>query len=484
MKIGIVLDNPRRELDGLLLTAHHLVGRGHTVFIVPMYQQGYDVPWLELDVIIVNYARPNNRDFLATCQDLGTAVVVLDTEGSVVPEDDAKTPYGPDAIRANDLGRFIDHYLFWGDRQYDYFRKRSPIPEGRLHVTGCPRYDFCHPRWQSILTYPQRDYILINANFSAVNPLFTGSVEKELKQFLRVGWEEEETRAHLAESATTLGLYLDNLQALLQANPRRQFLLRPHPFEDPRVYEHRFAGFANIRVDGSGSVMSMIRNATCTIHLNCQTAIETLLMGKLPVSIEYINTDRTRQRYALPSAVSWPAANLGQLNEIIQAPDRYLKQMPVAALFEQHVRPLFHENDGLAASRVADVAESAQRPQRAAGGRLARSMRGAFASATAGRVAQGALCNVIGSRSVAALRAHINPRRRVKHIACAEVRQRLAAIARADGVPEEVKVSHAAHPLTNLPLASIAIASVQRRGPQAGVSVRSACHPHGTEGEL
>jgi surface carbohydrate biosynthesis protein len=457
MKIGIVLDNPRRELDGVLLIAHHLVRRGHSVFVMPMYQQGYDVPWLELDVIIVNYARPNNRDFLATCHELGTSVVVLDNEGSVVPDDRTQTPYGPDAIRANDLGQFIDHYLFWGERQHEHFRRRSPIPEGRLHVTGCPRYDFCHPRWQSTLTYPLSHYVLTNSNFSAVNPLFTGSVEKELKQFLRVGWDEGETRAHLAETTAMLGRYLDTLQALAEANPQRQFLLRPHPFEDSSLYERRFASHDNVRVDGTGSVMRMIRNATCTVHLNCQTAIETLLMGKLPLSIEYINTERSRQRYALPSAVSWPAGNFAQLNDIIQAPEEYLKQMPAAALFQQHIRPLFHENDGLAASRVADIAEIAQRPPKAAVRRLARSVRGAFATATAGRVAQGALCNVIGSRSVAALRAQISPRRRVKHIGCAEVERRLGDIDCAAGVPGGVTVAHAAHPVTNVPLASIVI---------------------------
>ena len=456
MKIGLVLDNPRRELDGVLLVAHHLLRRGHTVFVVPMYQHGYDVPWLELDVIIVNYARPNNRDFLATCRELGTAVVVLDNEGSVVPNDD-KTPYGPDAIRAHNLGPLIDHYLFWGERQHDYFRKRSPIPECRLHITGCPRYDFCHPRWQSVLNYSRHDYVLINTNFSAVNPLFTRSVENEFKQFVNVGWDEEDTRRHLAETEATLASYLDNLQALVEANPHRQFVLRPHPFEDAGLYERRFARAPHVHVDGTGTVMGAIRNATCTIHLNCQTAVETLLMGKLPVSLEYLNTARAHRRYPLPSAVSWRAGDFEELNAVIQAPDRYLERLAATELCAQHIRPLFHDNDGLAASRVADVVDSARPSQTRTAKRLTRSVRGAFATATAGRVAQGALSNIIGSRSVAALRSSISPRRRAKHVACGEIRRQLAAIGRADGLVGDPKVCHAPHPLTSAPLATIVI---------------------------
>jgi len=34
MKVGFILDNPKRELDGLLLVAEELASVGHEVFIV------------------------------------------------------------------------------------------------------------------------------------------------------------------------------------------------------------------------------------------------------------------------------------------------------------------------------------------------------------------------------------------------------------------------------------------------------------------
>ena len=459
MKIGIVLDNPRRELDGVLIVAYHLMRRGHSVYVLPMYQQGYDVPWLDLDVIIVNYARINNRDFLASCKELGIAVVVLDNEGGVIPEEGVKTPYGPDAISANGLDQYIDHYLFWGERQYDYFRKRSPILPQRLHVTGCPRYDFCHPRWQPTLHYPWRGYVLINTNFSAVNPQFTRTAEKELEQFKSVGWGVEETHAHFKETAQLFEAYLDNLHKLAQRNTGRNFLLRPHPFEDYTVYERRFGDCPNVRVDGSGSVISMIRNSTCTLHINCQTAVETLMMGKLPVSLEYLNSDSARRRYPLPSHISYPAGNFEELHDIIQTPERYAKKLPAMALYQEHIEPLFYKNDGQAGMRVADIVEKVGHRQVKASGRLVRSLKGGFAKVAVVRLLQGALSNVIGSRCVSVLRAKLNPRRGTKYVTLNNNQQRLGAISEADSCSMKVRVHHARHPVLCLPMASIELKS-------------------------
>jgi surface carbohydrate biosynthesis protein len=462
MKTGIILDNPRRELDGALLVAHHLVRRGHVVYVVPMYQQGYDVPWLDLDVIIVNYARLNNRDFLASCKQLGIKVVVLDNEGSVVPEEGVKTPYGPDAISANDLGQYIDHYLFWGERQYGTFHQRSPISPERLHVTGCPRYDFCHPRWRSALHSPWRDYVLINTNFSAVNPQFTRTAEKELEQFMSVGWGEEETRAHFRKTTKLFESYLGELRELAQKNPGKNFLVRPHPFENHAVYENYFQDCPNVRVDGSGSVMAMIHNSTCTLHLNCQTAVETLMMGKLPVSIEYLNSDDARRRYPLPSDISYPAGSIEELNDIIRAPEQYARGFPAAELYNRHVAPLFYKNDGQAGMRVADIVERAGRRGTRASGRLVRSLKGSFTKVTAGRLLQGVLSNMAGSRCVSAFRTRLNPRRNVKYSTLDDIRARFGTIANADSCPTEVRIDHARHPVSRLPMASVELKPIKR----------------------
>ncbi len=78
-RIALVVDNPRRDLRGLVLLAYLFARRGAEVFLVPMHQQGYDLPLLALDLVVLNYARENNKGLMESYRDLRIRVAVLDT---------------------------------------------------------------------------------------------------------------------------------------------------------------------------------------------------------------------------------------------------------------------------------------------------------------------------------------------------------------------------------------------------------------------
>lgn len=92
MKVALVLDNPRRDLNGVLLTAYRLLRLGVESYVVPMYVQGYDIPLLGPDAVIVNYARTTNRELLQTYRALGILVLVMDTEGGIFSESGSDSP--------------------------------------------------------------------------------------------------------------------------------------------------------------------------------------------------------------------------------------------------------------------------------------------------------------------------------------------------------------------------------------------------------
>ena len=54
-----------------------------------MYLQKFDISLLNLDSIILNYARPNNFDLIKKIKALGINVFILDTEGGVVSKNGA-----------------------------------------------------------------------------------------------------------------------------------------------------------------------------------------------------------------------------------------------------------------------------------------------------------------------------------------------------------------------------------------------------------
>ena len=64
MRIGWVVDHPKRDLAGSVWLRINSTLRGASVVIIPMYEQGVDVPRLGLDTLVANYARAANLDLM------------------------------------------------------------------------------------------------------------------------------------------------------------------------------------------------------------------------------------------------------------------------------------------------------------------------------------------------------------------------------------------------------------------------------------
>ena len=93
--------------------------------------------------------------------------------------------------------------------------------------------------------------------------------------------------------------------------------IRPHPFEDEALYRRRFGSMPNVSIDGSGNVLPAIEAAACVLHLNCGTAIESLMLGTPAVSLEFLNTETMRAHAPLPARVSIPASSVRDLEELV-----------------------------------------------------------------------------------------------------------------------------------------------------------------------
>ena len=116
-KIALVVDNPKRDLRGLCITAAALMEHWHEVYIVPMYQQGYEVPLIAPDCVVVNYARPANEALLHTYNLLGYHVAVLDTEGGIFTENSLDSPvHAAKEFKARGYHHIVDDYCFGATR--------------------------------------------------------------------------------------------------------------------------------------------------------------------------------------------------------------------------------------------------------------------------------------------------------------------------------------------------------------------------------
>jgi surface carbohydrate biosynthesis protein len=458
VRVGLILDNPRRDLRGTLLVAHQLLRRGHEVSVIPMYLQGTDVPLLGLDGILVNFVRSKNLELLRAYKAMGLRVFVLDTEGGNLSLDGANAPaqWGR-RLREDGVGEVVDHYFLWGRALHEAFCAESGLPASRLHVTGCPRYDVCHPRWQPLIRSSGAPYVLVNTNFPAINPVFNKTRQEESRAYVEAGWDAAYVEAFFSELAALFERYLSVLRELFRDNAQQRFLVRPHPFENEAAYRERLSDLGNVVVDSRGDVFDALGNASCLIHLNCTTAVEACLMGRASISLEFLNTDLLKRHWPLPSTVSHCARDVQEVHDLIRSPER-LAGAGASAEVMARIEPWFHTADGEAGARVAALIDRVLREDgpRDRPYSIGRSLRSSRERPRPAQVLQGALGNLLGSRRVGRLRGLQDESRRRKEVPLDTVRTGLREIGQCNG-GEGAEVAYARHPWTRQPLATIQV---------------------------
>lgn len=459
MKVGFIVDHPKRDLPSGVMVAHALAKRGVETVLVPLYEQAVDVPLLGLDALVINYTRPANLELVRGYHAMGLPVWVLDTEGGVLADDGANSPDRMAAyVRDSGYAALLAGYFFWGPVLHAAFRESSGLDVGTLHITGCPRFDYAAPRWRDVLTFDRTHYVLVNANFPLVNSLFSRSPEEEKKALLASGWQPEYVDQIIADSRLILANYIDAVRALAIRCPAQSFIVRPHPFENADRYRSEFSGQTNITVDGAGSVLNVIHNSVGVIHLNCGTSIEAVLLGKTPLSMEFLNTPHMASHSSLPSRVSQPVSSLDELTQEVSRLVAGAGDFDFAGRHAQMIEPWFYLNDGGAADRIADVLL----PSLHKAGKIPNlpSVRISLGSSrersSLGQRLQALVANVLGSRLSSRMRTVFQPVRREKRLDPDIISSSLAALARHEGIAAP-HVTAARHPLTRLRLSSVLI---------------------------
>ncbi|HZQ74398.1 MAG TPA: surface carbohydrate biosynthesis protein [Burkholderiales bacterium] len=350
---ALIVDNPLRDLDGLVLLAATLVGKGIDAVLVPMYEQGFDVPALRPDVVVANYVRDNNRDLLAAYRGLGSRIVILDSEGAAGRTAEAYARMVANAKPAE----VVDDYCVWGRARHGALLASGALPEERVHLTGCPRYDFCAEPWSAALPAPSAPtgFILVNTNFPLPNPRFAASVEEERRTLQRVWNDPGYVAAVNRDARTAFEGMLRAIERLARRFPDRAVVVRPHPFEAVAPYE-ALESPGNLSVRQEGTSLEWIRAAAMLVHQNCTTAVEAVMLGREPISLEWLSTEALR--LPGPSAVSVAARSEEELERMVAEVLAGRSPAPTpecARARSETVEELFFANDGRSSQRAAEV---------------------------------------------------------------------------------------------------------------------------------
>lgn len=349
LKVGLVVDNPDRDLEGMTLVAAYLACKGFSSFLIPMYKQRHVVRSEGIDVIVLNYLRPNNLDTFLEYKRNGIKVAVLDTEG-IAGRDFEEFA---DLFFETNMTDLIDLYMFWGNGQLQAVEKRSAPQPKKKTVTGCPRYDFFSEVWTKSIDIGDfgSSYILFNTNFPIVNPRFSSGKDDEYKTLLRVGYDPKEAKDLVDQNMYAFLEIKKLVKSVATSLPDENFILRPHPFESIKGYSDLYE-YPNVKVIQEGSSNAWIYQAKSLVHLNCTTAIEAALMGKKVLTPSWLNKNAIYRD--MPTQISQKIMNEDELLSALIGEEADYNDENIKKT-QKFIQESFHLIDGKSSKRVANA---------------------------------------------------------------------------------------------------------------------------------
>jgi surface carbohydrate biosynthesis protein len=382
----VPVENQVRELEPKLLFACVAVQRGFSVLIGSRMDVDFQVGGAQPGIYVAKSMTPRSRRMFRILQRLGHEIVAWDEEAVntfALPEVYYSRRFAPETFGA------ISHLFAWGEANAELFRKYPSYPGTPIHVTGNPRGDLLRPElrpyWAAEADRCRADagdFILINTNFAHVNAFYpvlnlfqpaVGDAPPEIGR-AAIGM----TRAYAEGRAIHKQLVFESFQKLIpflhDAFPEQNVVVRPHPIENPTVYQELASRHPRVRVvkDG-GNPIPWLLAARALVHCSCTTGLESWLT-ETP-TIAYRPDPSETYEEPLPNALShscFDLAAVGRTLEGILAGEigRFDGEEP-RRLVAHHLSATSGE---LASDRILDVLErvEAERRRRPGPGLIAR----------------------------------------------------------------------------------------------------------------
>lgn len=275
MNIYIIVEIKKREFLSRFLLALEAALNGHTVYLGNIVQL-LDKNLLKPGIIHHKSLTPNKkrisqlknlreRNFLITSQDEEVGHVNIHAKEYV------STRYGGKTIK------LVDYLFTWGKFDYNNLLNKYPNFKNKIINAGNPRVDFWRTDFKKFYNKEKKNYFLISSNFENIfgetNFYQKYKFLKESKYF-DLGMSEKRMLRRMTIEAILVEKYINLLKKLSKIFPKKNFLLRPHPIENPKHWNIIFENYKNIKVDQSGNLSEVLNNADIVLHNGCTGGLE------------------------------------------------------------------------------------------------------------------------------------------------------------------------------------------------------------------
>ena len=324
----IPVENQVRELDAKLLFACVAAERGFPSVLGSKQYLYFSMPRFDRGVFIAKSMRARSTLMFNIIRSLGNDIVAWDEE-SLVRYSSAEYP----AWRfSQSTFSFIRHLFAWGQDDAEMFSGYSGNERTSVYATGNPRADLLRRDVREYfrdeadkLRARFGDFILINANFSFVNPfvkklaLVQSAEEPGRYKVSRTGSGMSE--AFAAGMAAHQQEIFDHFRTLVprlaQWFPDRQLIVRPHPSEDHDAWRRIVADEANVTVNHEGNVIPWLMASRVLLHNGCTTAVEAAALERPAITYQPVRSNC--YDYHLPNALSHSAFEPDEVKQTVQS---------------------------------------------------------------------------------------------------------------------------------------------------------------------
>ncbi len=286
--IAIEMETPRRDVKTVSFLAFWLIHRyGHRVVIFGSQNELATLVCHRPEVIVlphVRYARM--AEAMAFARDRGTPIALLPSEG-IPPWDDVipLITVGAEEFRAD-----VALWMSWGRRAAQYCAAHRTVPNARIAVTGCPRFDTQLPPLRPLL--PTRDehrrrhgipadaqvVTWFSSTIYANHPL--GSEElvrralepRSSADFFNAHYD---VRAVTYDHQTMYDHFIEIFARHAVAHPEVFHLVKPHPADQVGPIRARLAHLPNVGIAPVAEpVDALMAYGDVQINWRCSTSFE------------------------------------------------------------------------------------------------------------------------------------------------------------------------------------------------------------------
>lgn len=342
-RILIYLDMRRRDYLGGVYLREEFLKLGCEVKFASRYTIRTLFPAFQPDVVITGHTWILGKERLKEWA-RDTHLVVVPAEGAVVEDrslciSDVEDGSFHPGIRNSTNTSFVSLYCTWGKRVRDWLVEDQVFDPKTLRVTGCPRFDgrMKNPA-EKRKGFPvgilgQFDHISIFDNRN----LFA-RIDNQRKVHGNYYSEGKNVEDRFWRNIAHLRLVYDSLDHFQKHEI--DSLIRPHPNENPRDYDHMLNKYApRLKMHTVPNLYDFMSSVSCVLILNTTTTIDALINNTPVITLEELLHGRMHDHVDYPESRKkyldylWRPKSFDELQDMIEKAQR--AELPLVPMKEE-----------------------------------------------------------------------------------------------------------------------------------------------------